>query len=384
MDNILTIFLLTAFATLYGSIKASRGSLTVARIFNEVCYRPSTVVEGTLVKFIYTLANEYRAKCVVPDGDSEITVEVDVPDKMFAVIDMGESSRAVHLLKVDVGSGYYYQLTPSIPNGVAVTVEHKKMEGYQKSALAADVFGRRAERFYVLGYLLAILSLPFAASSPFLSFFLVVLAAIIFYAVSPFRKLTNRAKYGIMSKGNKNNKKGKDASAAVNPELPKGYNDWSDTEKELYNIEARIGARAIMPSEEFGKLDKEEEPGTAKNWEYAGNIDEDDFKTDSDEPEHTMFHVCKRCGCVVERDAIFCSSCGAKLSDEISVPVESTPVEEKTETEPDKKTDKKPVKKTGEKKTTRSRSRGSRRGGTAKKTQDSDMDELLEQVGADN
>lgn len=340
--SVIAILLLDFLILSYALWKSRRNSFVEATIFDEICYRDNKVVAGELTKFIYSHDGQYRAKCVIECGNGPQTIEVGVPNGMFAVMDMESESRKVSLLQIDFGDALYYQLIPMPNPNIPVTIAQKKQRQKQ-TGLAANIFEKRASRVYFCGYILMFVGLMLASTNFPISLVAGFASASIFNWVKPFRKLTGREIGSIIYKKETRKKEDDKQGEKVNPELPVGYKDWTDVEKELYDIEARIGATALMPSREFGTLEHEEDPDTTRNWKFCEPIEDEDFKIESADEGAAMFRACKQCGCIIETDVLTCPSCGVKLSDGsiAYISAQEAPEKEKTPKKNDKKTGKK-------------------------------------------
>ena len=354
-----------------------------AKYRGKVYVRESELVPSTIHHVEWEAGKGYTVYCKV-EGERQLialpasqgilhrfTEESDIKGgALFLICIQGKGERA-------------YQLAPVKNTGVLAVYTDR---------LSSRSARRRNQQLQLINLVAGVLwcvGLFFLNGLPTLSIALSIVAAALFYRNQTYRMWTKNPNFCIIKE-----KSSEQIEQMGKDPFPAGYNDWTDNEKQLFKIDAKIGARN-EPSEALDGLDSitiEQ----ATEWETSENVlveDLGDFEGSADKPDIKHKSIvpvaCKNCGCIVDNDARFCSQCGARIQDDSgepcikqpdSIPSQNDPVYSEEDTPPEDEdisvTQETPIGKKSGRRRRRAKKAPSELGSLLNKVQDNSFNEL--------
>lgn len=261
--------------------------------------------------------NDYVISCDV-DGKGTC-VDIEVSSEQLNRL---QAKREIYLSEYQAAKAKIYCIAP-LMDIADIRVPIKKIEDSTCSEEEVAALDSKARTFHHAEMVLLAAAFFLCPNSSLASIILSVLAIIFSVLVVPLKRWTNVKGIVIIktdsgSKAKKANNKG---------DKPIGFDDWSETNKELFSIEQRLRGITQEPA-------PKEDPDEGAS---AAVIPEEVTPSEVPEQEEQQpdkpIRFCKHCGCIVSETAQFCESCGAKLSEDILAEKVEEPVKEEPKAE---------------------------------------------------
>lgn len=287
------------------------------RLFAQDFCVPCKVIESNVLSVSLEDEGTYSMMCDVGNGKS-----VSIGLKERDVVRL-QSTKKLYLLEHDFSTAKVYELSLFSKIHMSVPVTLRESFGTELDTMI-DLNKKASFTQYcncalvVVAFILcphhSIFSIICSAASIILSNFVV-----------PLKKWTNQPMFGIIKA---EDKKKQETAAHKKSDEPVGFENWTDTEKQLYDIQQRLMTEtSAAENSENPEGQNESKPHIVYVHEEAElNQTEPTVKDHSDREaeiassiadavENHSFRFCKECGCIVGEHALACDSCGAKLDD---------------------------------------------------------------------
>ena len=261
------------------------------RLFDRVYFRKSRLLEAE-VDSIGFAEGQYQICCKVP-GEKH-SVEMTVSESVIRRI---QRKNILALICYEFPKGRVYSVASLSEMPASVQLSELKSEASGNSQ-ELDEKATMLHKANLATLILAFLSCP---ASPFASMLLSFFSIILALFVVPFKSWTMQRDFGIIKDTKDHSGKGQ---APKESDLPVGYADWSQTNKELFAIEQRLqnSLKELSVGDEESALEKPE---------LSPEKAEPEKMPPQDEAPPQK--ICTNCGCIVDASARFCSSCGHPL-----------------------------------------------------------------------
>ncbi len=272
-------------------------------------YRQNELVVGTVEKLLWDGRGGYSAACRI-HGEQDIVI---VPLSVKQSHDMSKAIKPrIYLIKLVAENKYV--VAPINGN-----IECGNLGG-SNFLSPAEVHGlySRLKAVSIVKWVLLVVELLLLFSLPVLA---IAVSGIVIVLTKTYVQFKHLAQKSIGNAVEPVRKK-----EIKRPDIPKGFHDMSEIEKDLFDIEASIGARKMAEKEH--EVDHTDVPEQSDGWAIT-NIEDADFAPFEPEGEPSvLYRTCKTCGCIADNDHYFCAQCGAQLdSPGIVRPNEALPEE---------------------------------------------------------
>lgn len=226
-----------------------------------------------------------------------------------------EIPERIWLIESEIRNGKLYTAMPiTVPANMPLQF-HEKNNEKEITVAESERLSSNLKKIYIAMWILLVVSFLSIGVIPLIS--IALETAIIFTCLQnvPFRSWTKSNACGIIKENKVNVCNG---NSRPDSTFPLGYDEWTDTEKELFDIESRVGAKAMV-GEEFSEK--------KENWVESDEIVVDDFVEETRDVAigSIVPRACHNCGCIVDNDAFFCSQCGERLESD-KTPMSTDPV----------------------------------------------------------
>lgn len=286
-------------------------NVETGRFFDREYGREFKIVKATVSGISIVGKNRYAVTCNIDDKNTYVDIEMS-PDRLKRL----RQSDTLYLIEYSTAKAKLYCVAPLSDMGLQGLPFFEKDEASRGED--TDGLDQKAQSFHKLNMVLILLAFFTCPTTAMTSILLSILASILAIFVIPLMPWTRAKGFAIIKKEASNVKKQDQTS-----KIPIGFDDWSDTSKELYSIEQRLRntAQNVSIDPDDSSSDAEE---TTESTESEGENCEDEVLDvtlevkSKDEPPR----CCRVCGCIVSKNAQFCESCGNKLTEDDNPTVE--------------------------------------------------------------
>lgn len=286
-------------------------NVETGRFFDREYGREFKIVKANVSGISIVGKNRYAVTCNIDNKDTYVDIEMP-PDRLKRL----RQSDTLYLMEYSTAKAKLYCVAPLSDMGLQGLPFFEKDEASRGED--ADGLDQKAQSFHKLNMVLILLAFFTCPTTAMTSILLSILASILAIFVIPLMPWTRAKGFAIIKKEAPNVRKQDQTS-----KIPIGFDDWSDTNKELYSIEQRLRntAQNVSIDPDDSSSDAEE---TTEFQESEGENCEDEVLDvtlevkSKDKPPR----CCRVCGCIVSKNAQFCESCGNKLTEDDDPTVE--------------------------------------------------------------
>lgn len=294
-----TAYILSVILFVTNQVKLQ--NIHTGRFFDREYSRDFELVKATIDGVSIIGAKRYAITCRVKDSNDCVVIEVDL-----ARLKHLKRNDELYLMKFTMPKAQIYGIAPISELELEETLCISKVMNLD----ADDVedLDKKAQMAQKLNLAIIVIAFFTCPSVPLTSLLFSIIAVVMDLFIVPLAPWTRAKGFGIIKTQAHSNK----ARSKI-PETPVGFEDWSDTNKELFSIERRLRKAVSDTVDDRSETEKriKEDAATEKNPQnYSDNEDQQ-----SDLSQSTP-RFCKACGCIVSEHAQYCESCGNKLSDD--------------------------------------------------------------------